>query len=423
MKGGPVTRAADAAITHYDPFSPECLEDPYPYYAWLRDEHPLYYVEDYDMWVVSRFEDVYRLLGDPEMPFEAREGTVPTKAEMLARNDGPVPPAGLSPVSGFTRVDQPHQGRLRGFVNHAFRPRPVSRLEDWFRELVRADLPDALARREFNLPELFGLWTAKTMCHLAGLPAEAARDLRDAINESSAAIGNQGLGLNPIDGLKRINRAAHAAVAARREAGADGSHPFVDAVINAVFEGRSLSDREVAAQLLVPLIGGVETVPKVTSHGLWELTKNPDQLAAVRADLGTNTPPAFDEMSRYCGPAQWFSRTVTAPVDLLGQHLTPGQRIIFLIQSAQRDPREFPDSDVFRWNRRMKRTLSFGHGGHFCMGIHLAKMQGRVILQEFLDAVDEFDFDEAAAVRSASSFQKGWDVLPVRIHSLAGSAW
>jgi cytochrome P450 len=67
----------------------------------------------------------------------------------------------------------------------------------------------------------------------------------------------------------------------------------------------------------------------------------------------------------------------------------------------------------------MKRTLSFGHGGHFCMGIHLAKMEGRVILQEFLSAVDEFDFDEDAAVRSASSFQKGWDVLPVRIHRLA----
>jgi cytochrome P450 len=171
----------------------------------------------------------------------------------------------------------------------------------------------------------------------------------------------------------------------------------------------------VAAQLLVPLIGGVETVPKVTSHGLWELTKNPDQLAAVRADLAANTPMAFNEMSRYCGPAQWFSRTVTAPVDVLGEHLTPGQRIIFLIQSAQRDPREFLEPDMFRWDRPMKRTLAFGHGGHFCMGIHLAKMEGRVILQEFLSAVDEFDFDEDAAVRSASSFQTGWDNLTVRI--------
>ncbi|WP_237570080.1 cytochrome P450 [Mycolicibacterium lacusdiani] len=408
-------RAAGAAITHYDPFSPECLDDPYPYYAWLRDEHPLYYVEDYDMWVVSRFQDVYDMLGDPELPFEAREGTVPTRAEMLARNDGPVPPLPLNPVAGFTRMDQPHQGRLRGFLNQPFRPRSVSALEGWFRDMVRADLPGVLAQGEFNLPAVFGLWTARTMCHLAGLPAEMAADLRDAINESSAAIGDPALGLDPLDGLKRISRAARLAVTTRRDAGADGAHPLVDRVINASFEGRPLSDREAAAQLVVPLIGGVETVPKVTSHGLWELTKNPDQLAAVRADLTANTPVAFDEMSRYCGPAQWFSRTVTAPVDVLGHHLTPGQRIIFLIQSAQRDPREFPDPDAFRWDRRMKRTLSFGHGGHFCMGIHLAKMEGRVILQEFLSAVDEFDFDEDAAVRSASSFQKGWDVLPVRI--------
>lgn len=412
-------RAAGAAITHYDPFSPECLDDPYPYYAWLRDEHPLYYVEDYDMWVVSRFQDVYDMLGDPELPFEAREGTVPTRAEMLARNDGPVPPLPLDPVAGFTRMDQPHQGRLRGFLNQPFRPRSVSALEDWFRSMVRADLPGVLAQGEFNLPAVFGLWTARTMCHLAGLPAEMAAPLRDAINESSAAIGDPALGLDPLDGLKRISRAARLAVTTRRDAGADGAYPLVDRVINASFEGRPLSDREAAAQLVVPLIGGVETVPKVTSHGLWELTKNPDQLAAVRADLTANTPVAFDEMSRYCGPAQWFSRTVTAPVDVLGHHLTPGQRIIFLIQSAQRDPREFPDPDAFQWDRRMKRTLSFGHGGHFCMGIHLAKMEGRVILQEFLTAVDEFDFDEDAAVRSASSFQKGWDVLPVRIHRLA----
>jgi cytochrome P450 len=408
-------RASDAVITQYDPFSPECLEDPYPHYAWLRDEHPLYYVEAYDMWVVSRFDDVWNLLGDPELPFEAREGTVPTRDEMLARNDGPVPPAALSPVGGFTRVDQPHQGRLRGFVNQPFRPRPVSQLEDWFRDMVRADLPGVLAQGEFNLPAVLGLWTARTMCHLAGLPAGMAAELRDAINESSAAIGNPGLGLNPLDGLKRISRAARQAVAGRRDAGADGAHPFVDRLLNAAFEGRSLSDREAAAQLVVPLIGGVETVPKVTSHGLWELTKNPDQLAAVRADLAANTPVAFDEMSRYCGPAQWFARTVTAPVDVLGQLLTPGQRIIFLIQSAQRDPREFPDPDMFRWDRPMKRTLAFGHGGHFCMGVHLAKMEGRVILQEFLSAVDEFDFDEDAAERSASSFQTGWDNLTVRI--------
>ena len=408
-------------ITHYDPFSPECLEDPYPHYAWLRDEHPIYYVEQYDMWVVSRFADVYDLLGDPDQPFEAREGTVPTREEMLTRNDGAVPPAPLSPVGGFTRVDQPHQGQLRGFVNQPFRPRPVSRLEDWFRDMVRADLAEVLAQGQFNLPAVFGLWTARTMCHLAGLPSELAADLRDAINESSAAIGNPALGLDPLDGLRRISRVARLAVTTRRDAGADGSHPFVDRAIKATFDGRALSDREVAAQLLVPLIGGVETVPKVTSHGLWELAKNPDQLAAVRADLAANTPVAFDEMSRYCGPAQWFSRTVTAPVDVLGERLTSGQRIIFLIQSAQRDPREFTDPDTFRWDRPMRRTLAFGHGGHFCMGMHLAKMEGRVMLQEFLSAVTEFDVDADAAVRSASSFQKGWDVLPVRIHSPKGA--
>jgi cytochrome P450 len=254
------------------------------------------------------------------------------------------------------------------------------------------------------------------MLKLAGLPAERGPELHAIVARISELDGDPSVTAEGIDRRPLLNIGLEA-IAHRREAGADGSCPFIDKGLDAIFRGNKLTDLELATTLLLPLIGGVETLPKITSHGLWELARRPEQLAAVREDLTTNTAVVFDEMTRYCGPAQWFARTVTEKVEVLGETLLPGQRIIFLMQSASRDPREFENPDEFIWNRPIPRSLAFGQGDHFCMGIHLAKMEGRVILQEFLSLVDDYAIDMTAAVQTRSSFQKGWDYLPVEIRS------
>jgi cytochrome P450 len=172
---------------------------------------------------------------------------------------------------------------------------------------------------------------------------------------------------------------------------------------------------EAAVQMLGVFIGGTETVPKIVAHGLWELSRRPDQVAAVREDLAANVPVAREEMIRYCAPAQWFARTVRAPFTIHDTTIKPGQRIITLLGSAARDEREYPDPDEFVWNRKIERLLAFGRGQHFCLGVHLARLEIAIMVTEWLKRVPEFHVDEDATWRPPSSFQWGWNNIPVEV--------
>jgi cytochrome P450 len=180
-------------------------------------------------------------------------------------------------------------------------------------------------------------------------------------------------------------------------------------------DGSELSDTEAAVQMLGVFIGGTETVPKIVAHGLWELSSRPEQLAAVRADLDANVPIARDEMIRYCAPAQWFARTVRKPYSIHGTTINPGQRIITLLASANRDEREYPDPDEFTWDRPIARSLAFGRGQHFCLGFHLARLEIAVLVQEWLKRVPAYHVNADAASRPPSSFQWGWNNIPVEV--------
>ena len=167
--------------------------------------------------------------------------------------------------------------------------------------------------------------------------------------------------------------------------------------------------------MLGVFIGGTETVPKIVAHGLWELGRRPDQMAAVRADLDTNVPIVREEMIRYCAPAQWFARTVREPFTIHGTTIKPGQRIITLLASAGRDEREYAEPDEFVWNRPMERLLAFGRGQHFCLGVHLARREIGIMVTEWHKRVPEYRILDAEASRPPSSFQWGWNSIPVEV--------
>ncbi|WP_155765700.1 cytochrome P450, partial [Mycobacterium colombiense] len=135
----------------------------------------------------------------------------------------------------------------------------------------------------------------------------------------------------------------------------------------------------------------------------------------VRADLDNNVLVARDEMIRFCAPAQWFARTVRKPFEIHGQILNPGQRVITLLASANRDEREYPEPDEFIWDRPIRRSLAFGRGQHFCIGYHLARLEVAVLLQEWLRRVPDYAIQGDTATRLPSSFQWGWNNIPVEV--------
>ncbi|AFC46160.1 cytochrome P450 [Mycobacterium intracellulare] len=399
----------------YDPFDAAVMANPLPYYRILRDQHPVYYMPQWDTFALSRFEDIWKVLEVNNGTFVASEGTLPAASVLAQHNSGPVDDPPLHPLPFHAMFDADLYGEIRRTHSRPFRPRSVTDLEGRIRELANERLDLLLPRGSFDLTQDYGgVVVAAIVCELLGIPTDLAPQVLAAVNAGSLA--QPGVGVDTGQARPNYFEFLLPAVARRR---ADRSGPPLDVVDGLLGyhlpDGSALDDMEVATQMLCIFIGGTETVPKIVAHGLWELSRRPDQLAAVRADPEGNVPVAREEMIRYCAPAQWFARTARKPFDIHGQTINPGQRVITLLASASRDEREYPEPDEFIWDRPIRRSLAFGRGQHFCIGYHLARLEIDVLLAEWLRRVPDYAIQTHAATRLPSSFQWGWNNIPVEV--------
>ncbi len=399
----------------YDPFDPAVMADPLPYYRVLRDEHPVYYIDKWDTYALSRFADIWQVLEINDGTFVASEGTLPAATVLAKHNEGPVADPPLHPMPFHANFDAPIYDGVRRCTSGQFRPRSVAKLADRIRELANERLDELLPRGTFDLTQEYGgIVAASVVCELLGLPVDLAPDVLATVNAGSLAEPGSGVEV----GNARPGYLEYLVpiVARRRAERADGEMPIADNLINyRLPDDSAFTDIEAATQMLGVFIGGTETVPKIVAHGLWELGDRPDQMAAVRADIDENVPKAREEMIRYCAPAQWFARTVRKPFTVHGTTIQPGQRIITLLASAGRDEREYPDADKFIWDRPIERLLAFGRGQHFCLGVHVARLEIAIMVSEWLKRVPDYRIVGEAASRPPSSFQWGWNNIPVEV--------
>ncbi|OBB44043.1 cytochrome P450 [Mycobacterium sp. 852002-51961_SCH5331710] len=397
----------------YDPFDPAVMADPQPYYRILRDRYPVYYVEKWDTYALSRFDDIWRVLEVNDGTFVASEGTLPAATVLGTRNDGPVQDPALHPMPFHANFDAPIYDTVRRCTSAPFRPRSVSKLADRIRTLANERLDELLPRGTFDLTQDYGgIVAASVVCELLGLPVDLASDVLATVNAGSLAQPGSGVEV----ANARPGYLEYLVPIIQRSRVAPGENPIADNLIAyRLPDGSAFNDVEAATQLLGIFIGGTETVPKIVAHGLWELGLRPDQLSAVRGDLDANVPVAREEMIRYCAPAQWFARTVRKPFTIHDTTLQPGQRIITLLASANRDDREYPDPDAFIWDRPIERLLAFGRGQHFCLGVHLARLEIGIMVTEWLKRVGGWRIDGEASSRPPSSFQWGWSSVPVEV--------
>jgi cytochrome P450 len=399
----------------YDPFDPAVMADPLPYYRVLRDEHPVYYIDKWDTYALSRFADIWGVLEINDGTFVASEGTLPAATVLAAHNDGPVPDPPLHPMPFHANFDAPIYEDVRRCTASQFRPKSVSQLTDRIRTLANERLDELLPRGTFDLTQEYGgIVAASVVCELVGVPADLAPDVLATVNAGSLA--EPGSGVEVANARPGYLEYLTPIVQRRRAAASHGELPIVDGLLGyRLPDGSAFTDMEAAVQMLGVFIGGTETVPKIVAHGLWELGRRPDQMAVVRADLDANVPVAREEMIRYCAPAQWFARTVRRPFTIHGTTIEPGQRIITLLGSANRDEREYPDPDELVWNRPIERLLAFGRGQHFCLGVHLARLEIAIMVTEWLKRVPDWRVVSESASRPPSSFQWGWNNIPVEV--------
>lgn len=399
----------------YDPFSPEVMSDPFPIYRELRANHRAYRIDAYDAYALPRFDDVWRVLADRER-FSIVEGPVFHREVLLRHNDGPPDNAVRRPLRSFSMIDAPVHTRVRQAIVDPFRPGAVAQLEEDVRALAAAQL-DALSDRDtFDVRHDYASPVSAAVAGtLVGLPPADGVALAAVVNRYlRREPGQAGISDAGMEARREIDERLLDVVTTRRRTGPSHRGDVVDGLLAFRTPEGPLDDDEIVGQLVTLFIGGTETLPKVVAGGTYELWRQPDARAEVAADPARATP-AFEEMLRHQLPLQFVGRTLLEDATIAGQPMLAGQRVVLLMISANRDETEFSDPDHFDVRRRMERHLGLGHGAHVCIGAHVARLEGVVMIRELLARFPRYDIDDSALTREASEFQIGWATMPIAV--------
>ena len=389
---------------YYDPYDLEIDNDPYPVWKRLRDEAPLYYNERYDFWALSRFDDVEKALVDWQTYISGKGSVLE-----IIKSGAQIPPGSI------LFEDPPTHDVHRSLLSRVFTPKRMSAIEPQVREFCARALDPLVEEGRFDfIADLGAQMPMKTIGMLLGIPEEDQERIRDRIDEGLRITE----GVMP-DAPQSQNYLQNDDFAAYIDWRA--SHPSDDLMtelLNAEFEDytgvvRKLSREEILGYVGLLAGAGNETTTRLVGWTGKLLAEHPDQLHDLAADPSL-VPNAIEELLRYEAPSPVQSRYVTKDVEHHGRTVPEGAVMVLLNGAANRDEREFPDPDRFDIHRRINHHLSFGYGIHFCLGSHLARLEGRIALEEVLRRFPkgwEVDWDNAE--QAHTSTVRGWDRLPV----------
>jgi cytochrome P450 len=385
-----------------NPYSHAFHDDPFPMYRDLRDNAPCYHNEALDFWALSRYEDVLAALHDPQT-YCSRHGVT-----LEAQNSLPM----------LLTTDPPQHTELRRLVSRAFTPRRVADLEPVVRDLSKGFLQPLLDKGE---GDMVGDYAARlpmdVISRLLGVPQEDEDSLQawtDALLDRDEGVPD----VTPAGIEAAINLFKYFSrfVADRRAAIANGSAPddFTTALCTAGTDGDELSDEQVVGFCFLLIIAGNETTTKLLANCMLTLQRYPGERAKVVGDPA-RIPDAIEEILRYEGSTQLMARTLTRPVELHGERMPEGAKVLLLLGSANRDERVFDRPDEFSLDRASSvQHVGFGHGIHVCLGAALARLEMRVSLEEILRRMPGYEIDEAACTRVHSGNVRGWATMPIR---------
>ncbi|HEY8494956.1 MAG TPA: cytochrome P450 [Myxococcota bacterium] len=386
----------------YDPYAYQVHEDPYPLYARLRAEAPAYRNEELGFWALSRHADVLAAFKDWQT-FSSRNGV---SLDLDAFH-----PQAENTMS-FLAMDPPRHDRLRALVSRGFTPRRVQALEPRIRAMATTYLDAVLERGACDfIRDFAGRLPMDVISELLGVPEADRAQLRTwADTVVHREEGVQGLPPAAAESALRMLRYFTELLADRKQRPRDD---LTGALLAAEIDGDRLSDREIIGFLFLMIVAGNETTTKLLGNALYWLWRHPDQRDLLRADP-TLVPRWVEETLRYDNSTQALARLVTRDVELHGEKLRAGDRAVLLIGSANRDERVFPDPDRFDLLRDTRASLSFGQGTHFCLGASLARLEGRVALEELWKRIPDYEIEPKGLVRVHSVNVRGFAALPLR---------
>ncbi len=392
-------------MTELNPYSWEFHEDPYPTYAALRDEAPAYRNEKLGFWALSRHADVLRAFKDVET-FSNAEGVA---LEAFSKD--------AWRTMSFLAMDPPAHQALRRLVNKAFTPRRVRGFEPRIRALANEHLDQFPEDGRVDFMESFaGKLPMDFISEMIGIPKEDRDQVRHWVDDVlHREEGKIEVPQPAVKASLSLLQYYQAHLDQRRKESVDD---LLGALMSAEVDGRQLNDDELLSFLFLLGVAGNETTTKLLGNALYAAHLHPEQYDKVVAnpDLIAGW---VEETTRWDNSSQLVYRTMARDIELHGRQLIQGDRVALLIGAANRDERVFDDPDAFDVERDCADSLSFGRGVHFCLGASLARMEGRVCLEEILKRYPRFELDEAGLVRAHSGNVRGFVTLPVRFVAAA----
>ena len=373
--------------------APEVRADPYPLFRRLREEEPVHWSERLGGWVLTRYTHVRTALNDPRL-----------SADRITPFVDHVKESGRSPIGDFARAlglwavfrDPPDHTRLRAAMNRAFVASTIERLGPAIERLVDGFIARVAERGEMEvIADLASPLPVAVIGALLGVPSEDFARLKAWSDELATVVGTA------LDMPDKHERAAKswgtmrdyfaALIEARR------SRPPRDALgdmIRAREEEARLDDAELVANAVLLLFAGHETTTNLIANAVLALARHPEALRALKAEPAL-AASAVEEFLRYDGPVQALTRIANTAVELGGQSIRAGERLILVLSAANRDPEQFPDPDRLELAREPNRHLAFGYGIHFCLGAPLARLEAKLALSRMVARFPELALAES----------------------------
>jgi cytochrome P450 len=389
---------------YWDPLDESLKDDPHPAWRRLREEAPAYHNEKYGFWALSRFEDVERAHRDPLLYSSAHS----TVLEMMTDE---------AQLEGMMiNLDPPEHTVLRRLVSKAFTPRRMAELEDEIRALCARLLDAQRGKDRFDYVQDFGAQVpANVIAALLGVPAGDREEVRRHIDQIFHIEPGVGM-VNDVSataGLWLIEYIGEQLAERRTRPRDDMLTDLVEAeLVDPDGVTRRLTPQESAGFGLLIISAGTETVARLLGWAGLLLGNHPDQQADLAKDPSL-IPNAVEELLRYESPSPVQGRWLTEAVDLYGETIPADSKVLLLTGSAGRDDRVYPNADQFDVRRTFKLHVAFGYGIHFCLGAALARMEGRIALEETFKRFPTWTVDQEHAVPLHTSTVRGYKELPI----------
>lgn len=383
----------------YDPFDFEIQQNPYPYFEWLRNEHPIYHVEKHDLWVLSRYDDILSVLRDWQS-FSNREGVDIDKTDTL-----------LSP-GNMDEKDGPEHDVYRKLVQPWFSPKAFkTRLEDPIRQetkrlianLVDKQSGDVTVEISWQLPtfviaRMFDAPMADREALLSYMAPVFARVPNDPVPPPQAMAAG-----------KNIEEYCLGLIAERRREDLSDRDDVISLLLRSSLDGEALSDRQILGIIAHLIVASSGTTQDLITNAVWLLAEHPEERAKLVADPA-GIPTAIEECLRYETVVQSVSRVTNDVTIHHGIEVPAGAEIVNLLGSANRDERYWDDPKRFDVSRKPRRHLGFADGIHHCIGAPIARMEARIVLEELLAVAPDYELD-GEPVRAVAHVARGLEHL------------